>query len=320
MTNNWASEVNYQTLVLRNNLLRDLRAFFAQRSVLEVNTPTLGIAGVSDVHLASLTVSLGSHLGYLQTSPEHAMKRLLADGSGPIYQICPAYRAGEFGDRHNIEFTMLEWYQPGYSMDDLIAEVGELLKNICDLEFEVISYEDVFELHCGINPHMSPVKDLVRLAGERKINATHLEDVDDSDADYLDLLFSALVQPHLEAAVVVDFPECQAALANHGVNTSGETVARRFELFLDGVEIANGYDELRDGNEIRERFEKNNAIRKRRNLPVVPLDEQAVAAMSNMDPCAGVALGVDRLLMHLGGLTEISKVINFARDHWPGIK
>ena len=317
MTNNWASEVSYQTLVLRNNLLRDLRTFFAKRNVLEVSTPTLGSAGVSDVHLSSLTVPLGSHLGYLQTSPEHAMKRLLANGTGPIYQICPAYRAGEFGARHNIEFTILEWYQPGYSINDLIGEVKELLQTICEFEFGVTSYKKTFEKHCGINPNTATVQELSSLIKDRGIDAAHLDDDEDSRADYLDLLFSTQVQPHLDAVAIVNFPACQAALANFGMNDSGEKIARRFEFFISGIEIANGYDELRDGDEVLRRFNDSNRIRKRRGLPIIPLDERAVTAMSKMMPSSGVALGVDRLLMHLCGERDITKVINFARDHWP---
>ena len=317
MSDNWVSEVSYQTLVLRNNLLRDLRAFFAKRNVMEVSTPTLGSAGVNDVHLRSLTVPLGSHLGYLQTSPEHAMKRLLANGSGPIYQICPAYRAGELGARHNIEFTILEWYQPEYSINDLIGEVKELLQTICNLEFGVTSHKKMFEKHCGINPHTATVQELSSLVKVRGIDAVHLDDDEDSRADYLDLLFSTQVEPHLDAVVIVDFPACQAALANFGTNDSGEKIARRFEFFISGVEIANGYDELCDGDEVLRRFDYNNSIRERRDLPVIPLDSRAVTAMSKLMPCSGVALGVDRLLMHLCGERDITKVINFSRDHWP---
>ena len=123
----WASEVTQETLILRDNLLRKIRNFFCDRGVLEVTTPTIGIAGASDPHLENLTLDLGSQLGYLQTSPEYAMKRLVAGGSGPIYQICPAYRGGESGEHHNIEFTMLEWYRPEYSLQELIFELQELL-------------------------------------------------------------------------------------------------------------------------------------------------------------------------------------------------
>ncbi|MEE2735822.1 MAG: EF-P lysine aminoacylase EpmA [Pseudomonadota bacterium] len=314
MRSYWASEVTQETLILRDNLLRKIRNFFCERGVLEVTTPTIGIAGASDPHLENLTLNLGSQLGYMQTSPEYAMKRLVAGGSGPIYQICPAYRGGEAGKHHNIEFTMLEWYRPEYSLQELIFELQELLHAVCALRFKVISYGEAFQQFCNINVHGASLEDLKTLICQKGLDYSHLlGNVDISD--YLDLIFSTAIERHLEATIVTDFPACQAALAETKSNNAGELVASRFECFLGGIELANGYFELRDTDEILNRLGQNNLYRRRNDLPQVPIDEMAVTAMGEMNPCSGVAVGIDRLVMYLSGETNITRVINFAGDH-----
>jgi lysyl-tRNA synthetase class 2 len=316
VSTDWLSTVSRETLVRRATLLRDVRDFFAVKNVLEVTTPTLGSTGVSDVHIENITVSLPNRTGYLQTSPEYAMKRLLAGGSGAIYQITPAYRGSESGRRHSIEFTMLEWYRPGLSLPALIAEVQQLLLESADgmPQCRVVSYRQLFEEHCGLNPHQASVATLSQLVGDRAINADHLSDEQANAAGYLDLLFSVLVEPKLDAVVVTEFPACQAALAKTGVDAAGDVVALRFEFFLEGLELANGYDELSDEAEIRRRFASNNKIRQQTGAEVIPIDERAIIAMSKMPQCVGVALGLDRLLMQIVGEQDISKVINFSED------
>ena len=316
MSTDWLSIVSHETLVRRATLLRDVRDFFAVKNVLEVTTPTLGSMGVSDVHIENITVSLPFRTGYLQTSPEYAMKRLLAGGSGAIYQIAPAYRGGESGRRHSIEFTMLEWYRPGLSLPALIAEVQQLLFESADAmpQCHVVSYRQLFEEHCGLNPHQASVATLSQLVRDRGINADHLSDEQSNAAGYLDLLFSVLVEPKLDAVVVTEFPACQAALAKTSVDAAGDLVALRFEFFLEGLELANGYDELSDEAEIRRRFASNNKIRQQTGSEVIPTDERVIIAMSKMPQCVGVALGLDRLLMRIVGEQDISKVINFSED------
>ena len=313
MKNNWSSEVTHETLILRDNLLRQIRTFFSERRVLEVTTPTIGIAGASDPHLDNLTLNLGSQLGYLQTSPEYAMKRLVAGGSGPIYQICPAYRGGESGENHNVEFTMLEWYRPEFSLQELICELQELIYSICALQLQVISYEEAFRRFCNINVHGASIQELKSLICRKGLDHSHLSGKEDI-SDYLDLIFSMVVEKHLGATIVTEFPACQAALSETKPNDAGDMVASRFECFLGGIELANGYYELRDSKEIRDRFLRNNLCRRRKNLPHIPIDEMAVIAMGEMDPCAGVAVGIDRLVMYLSGETNITRVINFAGD------
>ncbi len=314
MKNNWASEVTQETLILRDNLLRQIRTFFFERRVLEVTTPTIGIAGASDPHLDNLTLNLGSQLGYLQTSPEYAMKRLVAGGSGPIYQICPAYRGGESGENHNVEFTMLEWYRPDFSLQELICELQELIYSICALQLQVVSYEEVFRRFCNINVHSASIQDLKSLISRKGLDHSHISG-DEDISDYLDLIFSMVVEKHLGGTIVTEFPVCQAALSELKPNDAGDMVASRFECFLGGIELANGYYELRDSKEIRDRFLRNNLHRRRKNLPHVPIDEMAVTAMGEMDPCAGVAVGIDRLVMYLSGETNITRVINFGGDY-----
>ena len=314
MENKWATEVNQETLILRNNLLINLRAFFSERNVLEVTTPTLGMAGASDPYLDNLTVLFGSQIGYLQTSPEYAMKRLVAGGSGPIYQVCPVYRGSELGENHNIEFTMLEWYRPQYTVEDLIYEVQELFQAICGIQFQVITYKEIFDNFCNVNAHIASIEDLRAFVCKKELDCSHLLGEEDP-SDYLDLIFSTLVEKHLKATIVTEFPACQAALAQIQPNEAGEMVALRFECFLGGLELANGYSELRNTKEIRERFLQNNLQRRQRGLPLIPLDELAVTAMGEMDPCSGVAIGIDRLLMYLSGEKNITRVINFARDY-----
>ena len=289
---------------------------------MEVVTPALGLRGATDPHIQSMRVVLDGTSFFLQASPEFAMKRLLATGVGAIYQICPAFRAGESGIRHNPEFTLLEWYRPGFGLDALMHELGVLLGLLCeafDVEFELAqtaTYRQLFEDRFGINPHRATVEQLSKIAdthyGEL---AGHIDAVDEGRIDDIrDLLFSSGIEPRLEAPrFVTGFPASQAALARIG-NVDEDDVALRFELFWRGLELANGYDELKNGQELIRRIERDNRIRQSRKLGRMEIDEELLEAMTAMPDCSGVAVGLDRLLMLLTGKSSLRDVISFTID------
>ncbi|MEM7356633.1 MAG: EF-P lysine aminoacylase EpmA, partial [Acidobacteriota bacterium] len=244
-------------LVRRAGLLADLRCFFAERGVLEVETPLLAAGTITDPHLASLSCEIAAGAAprlYLQTSPEFAMKRLLAAGSGAIFQICKAFRDGEAGSRHNPEFTLLEWYRPGFDHHRLMDEMDELLGAILGLPAaERLTYAEAFERHAGLDPHRAPLVDLRAVAGSRGIEIVGAAP-DDRDG-WLHLLMSHLVEPELgrrRPTFLHDFPASQAALAR--VREGDPPLAERFEVYSEGVELANGFHELRDAGEQRRRF------------------------------------------------------------------
>lgn len=238
------------------------------------------------------------------------MKRLLAAGSGSIYQITKAFRGGEAGRRHRPEFTMLEWYRPELSYDQLMDEVADLVALMLGhAEVEKTSYRDLFLHHLGIDPHSVQLSELLALA---RTHADYRGAGDDRDA-LLDLLISHVIEPELGRngpTFVYDYPASQCALAKVTVDRHGNKVAQRFELYLKGIELANGYQELTDWREQERRFVADNEKRKRAGLPVLPMDEQLVAALRHgMPECSGVALGVDRLLMLMLGTDDIKDVI-----------
>lgn len=289
----------------RAELLADLRAFFAQRGVLEVETPLLSRSTVTDPALAP--IPCGDR--WLQTSPEYAMKRLLADGSGPIFQVCKAFRAGEAGPRHNPEFTLLEWYRPGFDLQALMAEVADLVCGVLGARPpQFVSYRELCTAKLGLDPHRASTAELESCARQRIDYAGGAESRD----TWLDLLMSHVIQPSLSGLVFVfDYPASQAALAR--LRREGEVqVAERFELFIDGVELANGYRELADAAEQRRRFEADNAMLAARGETPRPLDEQLLAALhAGLPDCAGVALGLDRLLMLKMGADSLADVLAF---------
>ena len=291
----------------RAALLRRIRGFFEQRDVLEVETPLLCSAPASDPGL--LPLRCGER--WLQTSPEYAMKRLLAADSGPIFQLCKAFRGDEVGARHNPEFTMLEWYRPGYTLSKLIEEVAYLVGGVLDrTQWQVITYAELFERHLALNPHSVTAEDLERCARDRiELNGT-LEHRD----GWLDLLFTHVIEPAIENEGLVfvrDFPASQASLAR--LRTRGQfEVADRFELYVDGVELANGYRELTDPVEQRSRFEKDEAALAALGESPRPRDTRLLYALADGLPdCSGVALGVDRLFMLARGLAHFSEAVSF---------
>ena len=318
----WRPTAALENLRARAEVLAEIRGFFAAREVLEVQTPLLSGATVTDLHLHSVTCEYrgpGAADGrtlYLQTSPEFAMKRLLAAGSGAIYQICTAVRDGEAGRRHNPEFTMLEWYRPGFDHHRLMDEIDELMAEVLGLPpAGRLTYHEAFVQHARIAPHTADGAELARCARDHGIAQGEPLTEDDRDG-WLALLMSHVVEPRLGRGrpdFVVDYPASQAALAR--VRPGDPPVAERFELYIEGTELANGFHELNDPAEQRLRFERDLAARREAGLPAVPVDGRLLAALeAGLPDCAGVALGIDRLVMLGTHASRIDEVIAFPID------
>ncbi len=307
----------------RSELLRKTREFFEDRGFLEVETPLLSADVVVDRHLDPIAVTLpddprrpdaGRRL-WLQTSPEFGMKRLLAAGAGPIFQITRAFRSGEVGPLHNPEFTMVEWYRAGDSMRDgmnLLAELADCLlgRGLA----ESTSYAHAFEQFVGVNPHTAPLGAL-KAAADRLGVSPPASLGNDRDG-WLDLLLAERVQPQLgrsRPTILFDYPASQAALAQ--VRADDPPVAERFELYIDGVELANGYHELFDAAVLRERIAAANAARAADGKPTLPAESRLLAAMeAGLPDCTGVALGFDRLVMIAAGAKTLAEVMAFSID------
>lgn len=314
---NWRPSASLEALRGRAELLARTRAFFAARGVLEVETPVLAAAPVTDPHLASLATRLhgpgspGGRTLYLQTSPEFAMKRLLAAGSGPVYQLARVFRDDEVGRHHNPEFTLLEWYRPGFDHHGLMDEVDALLWTLLGASAaERLTYAEAFGRHAGVDPHRDDVSTLRRATGE--LGAGCGLAPEDRDG-WLALLLSHRVQPALgrgRPTFLHDFPASQAALAR--IRPGEPPLAERFEVFVEGVELANGYHELTDSREQAGRFRADLERRAAMGLPAVPLDGRLLEALeAGLPPCAGVALGFDRLVMLALGAGHIDEVLAF---------
>jgi lysyl-tRNA synthetase class 2 len=297
--------------------LARLRQFFAERDVLEVETPLLCSSGITDPSIEPLQVPLGVSLSqprFLQTSPEYAMKRLLAAFGEPIFQITKAFRDGEAGPRHNPEFSLLEWYRPGVDHHQLMTEVADLLRYcLGDRAVHKYSYRQLFQSRLQIDPFTASLDELEALA------RSHLDPGDlcgDRDM-WLDLIMSHVLEPGLAdqgMCFVYDYPASQAALSRI-VADADVAIGQRFEVYVDGMELANGYCELTDAQEQRQRFAQDNELRRQRGQPERPLDEYLLAALEHGLPqCSGVALGLDRLLMLASQKTHISEVLAFAWD------
>ena len=310
----WKPSASLQNLQQRANALAKIRRFFSERDVLEVETPLLASSTVPDVYIESIAAEVvegnSSRKNFLQTSPEFFMKRLLASGSGSIYQIAKAFRQEEKGSRHNIEFTLLEWYRLSYSLDQLMTELEHLVRGILGCgPILRLSYREIFQQHLYIDPHEISLEELQKLAS----NEIDLSGSDLSKTDYLQLLLSNSIEPKLPPfCIIYDYPKEQAALSTLAADENGVVVAKRFELFGHGMELANGYFELSDAAEQRARFEADNAARKEKGLQTHEADEKLISALeSGLPNCSGVAVGVDRLLMLLVDTKHISEVISF---------
>ncbi|MGB5736907.1 MAG: EF-P lysine aminoacylase EpmA [Thiohalocapsa sp.] len=315
----WRPSAARDVLIAHARMLARIRAFFAERGVLEVETPILSRHGVTDPALESLCIEPAACGGarWLQTSPEFPMKRLLAAGSGPIYQICKVFRDDERGHRHHPEFTLLEWYRPGLSMHELMDEMAELVRRTLDcpdLAEERIGYRELFRSRLDLDPWSASVES--RRAAALRLRVPGAEQLD-LDADgWLDLLLSHCLEPDLGRdgmTFVYDYPPTQAALAR--IRGGAFPVAERFELYISGMELANGFQELTDAVEQRRRFEQDLEQRRGRSQTAVPMDVELLAALeAGMPETAGVALGLDRLLMVAVGATHIDGVLAFPTE------
>ncbi len=315
----WQPTASLAALQRRAALLTSIRAYFSAQQVMEVETPLLASAPVTDPNIDAISTAHptgGEQPLWLQTSPEFAMKRLLAAGSGSIYQICKAFRRGESGSRHNPEFTMLEWYRPGLSLSALMAEVAEIIQLAVgqDCSIQHISYRQVFTQFLGIAPHIATVETLAELARQ------HLDIGFDSEEPdlWLQLLMSSVIEPALPPDVIhfiYDFPASQAALAKIAADEQGQKVARRFEAFYRGMELANGYDELQDASELVQRISRDHQQRQAAGQDLPPIDRHLLKAMqSGLPECVGVAMGLDRLAMLACEAGRIDEVITFPLD------
>ncbi len=323
----WRPAAAVEVLKLRARLLEQIRAFFSGRGVLEVETPMLSTAAVTDPMLASFATRYTGPLFphgqtlYLHTSPEFPMKRLLAAGSGSIYQICKVFRDGESGRRHNPEFTLLEWYRVGFGHHQLMTETGELVMQILAPALrlnppEKLTYREAFLRHAQVDPHTATTSDYAAVASTHGISAPSDLLQHNDVAVWRDLLLTHVVEPRLgqgQLTFIYDYPASQASLAR--IQPGNPPVAARFELYLNGIELANGFHELADADEQRTRFERQLHARAASGLPAAPLDERLLAALAHGLPdCAGVALGYDRLVMLASGADTIEDVLPFPVD------
>jgi elongation factor P--(R)-beta-lysine ligase len=325
-TNTWRPTASRTQLTQRAALLTSVRQFFAGRGVLEVDTPIVVNAAVTDVHIHSVRVHFAeadsSRAGdaarpyFLHTSPEYAMKRLLAAGSGDIFQICHVVRGFERGRIHNAEFTLVEWYRVGFSLDDLMGEVEDLVRGLLGANGvrragERISYRDVFLRELRLDPFTAGMEELQDAAAKVGFDSTeHYRD------ELLELLMGVAVGPRLgrnALTFVYGYPATQAALAR--LDPRDPRAALRFELYCEGLELANGFHELASAAEQRARFERDNEERRRLGLPPYAIDERLLAALeAGLPDCTGVALGFDRTLMLATGASRIDEVLPFPTE------
>jgi len=318
----WRPVASHEILRGRAAMLTRIRAYFDAQHVAEVQTPIVSSAAVSDPQIESVpaTPAHGARR-YLQTSPEYPMKRLLADGFGDCYQICPVFRDGEAGRRHNPEFTMIEWYRLDFGVAEMQRDVDRLLRVAC-AEVRAfpparsVTYRAAIAEVCGVDCRKAEPADIRTALAARGVEPA---DAGDWDRDsWLDLLMGAVVGPSLghDAPVFVeDYPESQAALARLRTEPDGARVAERFELYVDGLELANGFRELGDAAEQRRRFEGNLATRRAHGQVLNPLDERLLAALTHGLPdCSGVALGFDRLVMAAWRLPALADAMAFPAD------
>jgi lysyl-tRNA synthetase class 2 len=315
--NDWQPSAPPTALQLRAKTLRQLREFFATRDCLEVDTPALSQFANPDPHIDSMPVTLqGGETRYLHTSPEFHMKRLLAAGSGDIYQVCHVFRDGEAGGHHNPEFTLLEWYRLGWDHHRLMDEVAGLLRQLLGQEgltVETLSYQQAFMQYAGLDPLAATVEDYRQQAQLQGLKG--MEDEQDL-AVLQDWLFSHLVQSHLgqdRLTFIHAYPAHQAALAR--LEPADPRVCRRFEVYYQGMELGNGFHELLDAAEQRARFERQICQRRAAGKTELPQDESLLAALeAGLPDCAGVAIGLDRVVMLAAGENELAAVQSFAFD------
>ena len=315
----WHPTATTEALRLRAMFNAAIRAFFAERNVLEVETPVLSVAGNTEPNIVSFSLEFSGRTDgaprtrWLRTSPEFALKRLLSAGVGDCYELGKVFRDGEAGGRHNPEFTMLEWYRVGWDHHRLIDETAEVANVALALvgrsaTLRRIAWRDLYFERLGLDPFEADDAQLQQALGEVRIDGAGL-----TRDDWLDLLLTHRLQPGFAddtLLAVHDYPSSQAALAR--VRPGNPSLAERFEMYLGPLELANGYHELTDADEQRARFERDCSIRRDRGLRQPPIDERLLEALRHGLPhCAGVALGVDRLLMAMLGSGRIADVLAF---------
>jgi lysyl-tRNA synthetase class 2 len=307
---------SWERLRQRAALLRRVREFFDARGFLEVQTPILSGDTVVDRHIDPFWLEEGGQRWWLQTSPEFAMKRLLASGAGSIYQITPVFRREELGPLHNPEFTMVEWYQVGAGQEQGLELLGDLAQaTLGGPPAERLTYAEAFRRHVGLDPHTAEPDELVHMARRLEVVAPESFRTDDRDG-WLDLLLVERVQPHLgvdRPTILYEYPASQAALAR--VRPGPPAVAERFELYVSGMELANGFHELTDPAELRRRNAEVNRQREADGKPPLPSESRLLAAMeAGLPDATGCALGFDRLLMVALGVRSIQEVLAFPMD------
>ena len=322
MSDSWKPACDLEHLRLRAQMLIKIRSFFEKRSVLEVETPLLCSATGTDPQLdffsSVFQCAPKNKEMFLQTSPEFAMKRLLAAGSGSIFQICKAFRNGEVGRYHNPEFSILEWYRLDFTLDQLMDEVAELIAQVSgglvDPVYK-INYTEVFQQVTGLNPLLFNQNAYANYAVKNNLNDAVLICADDH-AMWLDFIFSYTVQPALAnyfLCMVYGYPAIQSSLAR--INVENPAVSDRFEVFIKGIEIGNGFFELADADEQEKRFDQENAVRQKKGLRCVDKDKRFLEALTaGLPDCSGIALGLDRLLMVVSNVPALSDVIAFPFD------
>lgn len=320
----WRPGATMDMLQTRARILAGIRAFFSARHCLEVETPIVAAATVTDPNIDSFGLPVGETQRFLQTSPEYHMKRLLAAGSGAIFQVARVFRYGEQGRWHNPEFTLLEWYRPGYDYFELMDEISELLQTLfalAEAPGQLVArgqrrrWQDLFREHLQLDPLTATWQQLLAALPAELGRVEGL--VEDERDPLLDLLFSTVIQPALAAEGLVfvhDYPASQASLAR--LRRDDPRFAERFEVFINGVELGNGFTELTDAAEQRQRFGHDRELRLARGAFAPAPDERLLSALAEgMPDCAGVALGLDRLLMALTGAGHIREVLSF---DWSG--
>lgn len=294
-----------------------IREFFKLKNILEVQTPIAYPYPVTDPYIDAFEINYLNKKLYLQTSPEYAMKRLLAQGSGPIYQICKAFRDEGSGKFHNPEFLMLEWYRPGFSEQDLVDELDQLLKFLIHTpDLKIKSYKTCFEEKFNFNPHQISLENLIDLTTKNNylnLYQAHSKPLNLNKDDYLNLLFTHHIEKTLGLdgpMIINNFPVTQAALAKHKI-IDGDLVAGRFELYYQGLELANAYDEQTDSQKLKSQFEQDLNLRKSLGLKLVPMDQELLNITDQLPSGCGIALGLDRLMMLALDLNNLQELLFF---------
>ncbi|WP_343154233.1 elongation factor P--(R)-beta-lysine ligase [Buchnera aphidicola] len=322
MKKSWKPSASIQDLVKRSEIITKIRSFFLEKKILEVETPLLSKATVTDINLIPFETNYFSSENnlnqlklWLITSPEYHMKRLLAAKSGPIYQICHSFRNQEYGQYHNPEFTILEWYQNSCSMKKFIYQIDLFFQDVLQFKkSEKISYQDVFIKYLNVDPFSTQLSELHKIS--KKFNLAHLTFSEKNLNTLIETLFTLIIEPLLgqeKPVFIYNFPVAQASLA--AVNNKDHRVAERFEIFFKGIELGNGFYELTNYLENKERLINNNKKRYEMNLTLQKIDNNFLNAIYyGLPPCSGVAIGIDRLIMIALNKKNIEEVISFSFD------